>query len=85
MDNSQILLVTAFEAYLAELINFLREYEGLEVLDPIELEFQKKDRIKAEFQDLNIDVAHIDDELWRRIFRFGLKTLKKQEKDITDF
>ena len=68
MDNSQILLITAFEAYLAELINFLRESEGLEVLDPIELEFQKKDRIKAEFQELNIDIAHINDELWRRIF-----------------
>ena len=68
MDNSHILLITAFEAYLAELINFLRESEGLEVLDPIELEFQKKDRIKAEFQELNIDIAHIDDELWRRIF-----------------
>ncbi len=68
MDNSHILLITAFEAYLAELINFLREYEGLEVLDPIDLEFQKKDRIKAEFQDLNIDIAHINDELWRRIF-----------------
>ena len=68
MDNSHILLITAFETYLAELINFLREDEGLEVLDPIELEFQKKDRIKAKFQELNIDVAHIDDELWRRIF-----------------
>ena len=40
----------------------------MEVLDPIELEFQKKDRIKAEFQKLNIDIAHINDELWRRIF-----------------
>jgi len=68
MDNSHILVITAFEAYLADLLNFLREAEGLEVLDPITLEFQKKDRIKAEFQELNIDVAHIDDELWRRIF-----------------
>ena len=68
MDNSHILLITAFEAYLAELLNFLRKYEGLELLDPIELEFQKKDRIKAEFQELNIDVAHVNDELWRRIF-----------------
>ncbi|MBA7516962.1 hypothetical protein ES705_09012 [subsurface metagenome] len=68
MDNSHILLITAFESYLAELINFLREAEGLELLDPIILEFQKKERIKAEFQELNIDIAHINDELWRRIF-----------------
>ncbi len=68
MDNSHILVITAFEAYLADLLNFLREAEDLEVLDPIALEFQKKDRIKSEFQELNIDIAHINDELWRRIF-----------------
>ena len=67
-DNALVLLITAFEAYLVNNYNKVRINSGMTEVDPILLRFQNKDDLKEKYNEFNIDIAHLDDTLWRKIF-----------------
>ncbi len=70
-DNALILLITAYEAYLVNNYNKIRINLGDPEIDPILLRFQSKDDLKEKYREFNIDIAHLDNELWRKIFASG--------------
>lgn len=70
-DNALVLLITAFEAYLANNYNKIRINLGEIEIDPKFLKFQNKDDLKEKYREFNIDIAQLDDELWRKIFASG--------------
>lgn len=70
-DNALVLLITAFEAYLVNNYNKVRTNSEMTEVDPIILRFQYKDDLKEKYNEFNIDIAHLDDTLWRKIFASG--------------
>jgi len=70
-DNALVLLITAFEAYLVNNYNKIRTNSGKTEIDPKLLRFQSKDDLKEKYKEVNIDIAHLGDKLWERIFASG--------------
>ncbi len=67
-DNAFILLITAFESYLTTTYDFLRKHMGKHEIDIKTLRFQQKEDLKHHYKKVNIDIAHLDEDLWRIIF-----------------
>lgn len=67
-DNAFILLITAFESYLTTAYNFLRKHMGLQEIDIKRLRFQQKENLKRHYKKINIEIGHLDENLWRIIF-----------------
>jgi len=70
-DNALVLLITAFEAYLVNNYNKMRLNSGKEEIDPKLLRFQSKDDLKERYKEFSIDIAHLDNTLWGKIFASG--------------
>jgi len=67
-DNAFVLLITAFESYLASTYNNIRSDLGKETINPKNLYFQKPDKLKEKYKEINIDIAHLDEKLWTKLF-----------------
>ena len=67
-DNALISLISAFESYLVSIYNNIRFSLNEEKIDPKNLMFQRKDIVKDRFNEFDIDIAHLNDNLWRVIF-----------------
>lgn len=67
-DNALVLLVSAFESYLTSNYNNIRKILGKDEIDPKLLTFQRKETLKEKYGELDIRIAHLDENLWRDIF-----------------
>ncbi len=67
-DNALILLVSAFENYLTFNYINIRKTLGNNEISPKDLTFQRKEELKEKYNELGIDIAHLDENLWREIF-----------------
>ncbi len=67
-DNALVLLVSAFESYLTSNYNNIRKIIGKNKINPKSLTFQRKEKLKEKYNELGIDITHLDENLWREIF-----------------
>ncbi len=67
-DNALVLLISAFESYLTSNYNNIRKILGKEEIDPKILTFQRKESLKEKYGELDIEIAQLDENLWREIF-----------------
>ena len=67
-DNALVLLVSAFESYLTSNYNNIRKILVKNKINPKNLIFQRKEKLKEKYNELGIDIAHLDEILWREIF-----------------
>ena len=67
-DNAIILLISAFESYLTSNYNNIRILLGKQEIDLKILTFQRKETLKEKYGELDIKIAHLDENLWREIY-----------------
>lgn len=72
-DNVIILLVSAMEEYLSTNYNNLRMISQQPEINPKNLGFQSKDNLKRKYKEFDIEIAHLNEDLWRLIFSSDIK------------
>lgn len=67
-DSALILLVSAFESYFTSNYNNIRKLLSKEENEPKLPTFQRKETLKEKYGEMDINIAHLDENLWREIF-----------------
>ncbi len=67
-DNALVLLISAFESYLTSTYNDILTELGREIISPKSLHFQRYEKLKEKFKELNIDIVQLDIQLWTKLF-----------------
>ncbi len=67
-DNALVLLISAFESYLTSTYNNIRVELGKEIINPKSLHFQRYEKLKEKYNEINIDIVQLDIQLWTKLF-----------------